>query len=240
MRILALDTTTPTATAGIWTDGIMTGLYTIQTTTHSTTLLPMIESLLKNLSLTITDLDAMAVSVGPGSFTGIRIGVSTIKGLAYSSKIPCIGVSSLFAMAWNLSDFPGILCPVINARRSQVFTAMFQSDGIRPPTRLTEDDLLPAADLYEKLKVYNLPVYGIGDGYALLQKTLPEGFLATTPQQLMYPNAYSVAAAAAWLYESATNTSGFNDCTLSPVYLRKSQAEREREDRLAARGETNN
>lgn len=232
MHILALDTTTPTASAAVWTDGILLGQYTIQTTTHSTTILPMIESLLANLSLDIPDLDAMAVSAGPGSFTGVRIGVSTIKGLAFSHKIPCIGVSSLESLAWNLTGFSGILCPVINARRGHVYTSLFTADGIHPPKRLTDDDLVPVSDLAVMLKNRGEPVYAAGDGYSMLQNAMDDSSLAATPEILRYPSGFSTACAAAVLYKNTSDPSVFTEAALSPIYLRKSQAEREREERI--------
>lgn len=233
MRILALDTTTPTASAAVWNDGSLSGQYTIQTTTHSTTVLPMIESLLQNLSLEVPDLDLMAVSAGPGSFTGVRIGVATIKGLAFSYQIPCIGVSSLEVLAWNLSGFSGIVCPVINARRGHVYSALFESDGLNPPRRLTQDDLIPVTELAEKLASYRKPVYTAGDGYIMLQNACESGVLSVTPEFLRYPAGFSVACAAYSIYTAAEDKSVFTEAALSPLYLRKSQAEREREERLA-------
>lgn len=233
MRILALDTTTPTASAAVWNDGALLGQYTIQTNTHSTTILPMIESLLANLNLNILELDAMAVSAGPGSFTGVRIGVATIKGLAFSHRIPCIGVSSLEVLAWNLIGCKGILCPVINARRGHVYSAMFSADGENPPVRQTEDDLISVADLAGKLQEFKVPVYTAGDGYDMLQNAVGAEVLRITPEILRYPSGFSTACAAAAILKNASDPSVFTEAALSPIYLRKSQAEREREERLA-------
>ncbi len=233
MRILALDTTTPTASAAIWTDGELTGVYTIRTTTHSTTVLPMVESLLATLSLSISDMDMLAVSAGPGSFTGVRIGVATLKGLAFSQQIPCVGVSSLEALARNLAGYRGILCPVINARRGHVYTALFEADGIHPPKRLTEDDLVSVADLAEKLQTLAQPIFAAGDGYDMLKKALPEGDLVPVPLFLRAPHAFGTADVAAQVYQEAEDKSIFTEAALVPLYLRKSQAEREREERLA-------
>lgn len=234
MHILALDTTTPTASVAVWRDGTVLGQYTIQTTTHSTTILPMIESLLVNLSLEIPQIDLMAVSAGPGSFTGVRIGVSTIKGLAFSHKIPCIGVSSLETLAWNLVGYHGILCPVINARRNHVYTALFQADGIHAPIRLTPDDQLPIETVAAQLVARGETVYAAGDGYAMLRTVMGDAVqLAETPEVLRYPSGFSVACAAATQYRNAPDPSIYTEAALSPMYLRKSQAEREREERLA-------
>lgn len=234
MRILAVDTSAPTATAAIMTDGKMTGLYSLQTNTHSTTLLPMIESMLEKLQLDIQAFDLMTAAVGPGSFTGIRIGVSTVKGLAFTHNIPCIGVSSLEGMAWTLSGFKGILCPSLNARRNQVYTAFFECDGINPPKRITQDDVLSVDEVCVKLAQYNQPVYVTGDGYTMLHGVAVEGLLSPTPELLRYPNAFGIAQAAEWNYANAEDKSVFTESHLLPVYLRKSQAEREREERLAA------
>ncbi|MBQ7921547.1 MAG: tRNA (adenosine(37)-N6)-threonylcarbamoyltransferase complex dimerization subunit type 1 TsaB [Clostridia bacterium] len=237
MRILAVDTSAPTATAAIMTDGKMTGLYSLQTNTHSTTLLPMIESMLEKLQLDVQDFDLLTAAVGPGSFTGIRIGVSTIKGLAFTHNIPCIGVSSLEAMAWTISGFSGILCPALNARRNQVYTASFECDGINPPKRIAEDNVLPVEEVCEKLAQYNKPVYVTGDGYTMLHAAAKEGLLSPTPEMLRYPNAFGAAQAAQLHYSSAEDKSVFTEAHLLPVYLRKSQAEREREERLAEKAE---
>lgn len=233
MRILALDTTTPTASAAVWNDGALLGQYTIQTNTHSTTILPMIESLMANLNLTVPELDAMAVSAGPGSFTGVRIGVATIKGLAFSHRIPCIGISSLEVLAWNLIGYKGILCPVINARRGHVYSALFSADGVNAPVRLADDDLISVADLAEKLRDINAPVYAAGDGYVMLQNAADSDALQVTPEILRYPSGFSTACAAAGILKNASDPSVFTEAALSPIYLRKSQAEREREERLA-------
>jgi len=232
MRIAALDTTTPTASAAIWQDGQLMGQYTLQTTTHSTTVLPMMESLLTNLHIDVPDLDALAVSVGPGSFTGVRIGVATVKGLAFSHKSPCIGVSALEAPARNMRGFQGILCPVINARRNHVYTALFESDGIRPPKRITDDDQLPISEMPSQLLSFGKPIYGIGDGLTMLQNEMGIEHLAYTPETLRYPSAFGAACAAYEKYREASDPSVFTEAALLPLYLRKSQAEREREERL--------
>ncbi len=234
MHILALDTTTPTASAAIWHSGKLLGQYTIQTTTHSTTILPMIESLLANLSLSIPEIDLMAVAAGPGSFTGVRIGVSTIKGLAFSHGISCIGVSSLEALAWNLAGYSGILCPVINARRNHVYTALFAADGVHAPVRLTPDDQLPVDEVAAQLIARGETVYAAGDGYAMLRAAMGDStLLAETPEALRYPSGFSAACAAASQYRNAPDPSIYTEAALAPIYLRKSQAEREREERLA-------
>lgn len=235
MRILSVDSTAQTAAVGIVENQKISALYSIEAKTHSTTLLPMIESVLDSLGLKITDMDLLAVSNGPGSFTGIRIGIATIKGLAFKNGIPCIGVSSLEAMAYNLTEIEGIICPVINARRNQVYSALFQSSG-GTITRLTDDSILLIHDLDELLVDYDCAVYFVGDAAEDVFRTVNHPKKILPPTLLRHPNAFGVAMTAEKQYHAAENTSeftkeNFTEENLSPSYLRKSQPEREREER---------
>ena len=129
MKILALDSSATVATVALCEDQRLLAEYTVNNgNTHSETLLPMVESLLANFSMTAKDVDIFAASIGPGSFTGVRIGAATLKGLAFASNKACVGVSTLEARAYNLVSHKGLICPVMNARRSQVYTALFRSD----------------------------------------------------------------------------------------------------------------
>ena len=131
MKILALDTSATVASIAVTEDLTPLAVYTLNNkNTHSETLLPMIESALKTLSLTAENIELFALSAGPGSFTGVRIGAATLKGIAFAKERPCIEVSTLEALANNLVIKKGLICPVMNARRSQVYTALFRSDGI--------------------------------------------------------------------------------------------------------------
>ena len=127
MYILSLDSTAIAATVALCDDEKLLSLTTVENgNTHSQTLLPMVEETLARFELCPADIALLACSAGPGSFTGVRIGVSTIKGLAFGTNIPCVGTSTLEALAQNLIGFDGILCPVMNARRNQVYNALFQ------------------------------------------------------------------------------------------------------------------
>lgn len=230
MLILAVDSTAAVATATIADarakdDVRLLGLTTISgAKTHSEILLPMIDAELKNLRLTLGDIELLACSVGPGSFTGVRIGAAMIKGLALPQNKPCVGVSTLEALAYNLEGFDGIVCPVMDARRSQLYTAAF-----RGGKRLTADDLISAEALGELLVTLleseNEKIYFTGDGYRLARRLIELPQIADTPELLRWQNAFSVARAAyaKFLAEGAVEGS-----KLSPVYLRASQAERER------------
>lgn len=229
MKILAMDSSALTASVAVCEDEKLLGEYTLNNgNTHSENLLPMTESLLKFLDLSVSDIDAFAVSIGPGSFTGIRIGVSTVKGLAFGSDKPCAGVSTLEALAYNLALTDGLICPVMNARRDQVYTALFRAESGKL-TRLMPDSAISLSELREILLGYGEPVAFVGDGYFLTAKLdIPQK--RETPDRLRHQSAYSVALAALAKLRAGEATS---DRELAPVYLRPCQAERERAERLA-------
>lgn len=192
--------------------------------THSRTLLPMAEQLLQNVGLTAPELDGFAVAAGPGSFTGIRIGVATVKGLAFGADKPCVGVSTLEAMAWNLIGMTGTVSCVMDARAGQVYNARFRlaPDG---PVRLTPDRALTIAALGEEIGEND--EFLVGDGahlcYTKLTDTCPR--IALAPSHLVYPGAYGVAMAALPLFERGETVSAQ---ALDAVYLRRPQAEQVR------------
>lgn len=228
MLTLAIDTTANTATAALSRDGALLTLYTVNgLLTHSETMLPMVEDMLKKSALTASDIDLFAVSEGPGSFTGVRIGVSLIKGLTFGADKPCVGVSTLDALAKNLDGFDGYVVPVMDARRNQVYTAIYK-DG----ERLTEDMLIPIDELYGRLlEMGASEIRLVGDGYAVASKFFADKDIKIlkTPAMLIPQNAMSVALIAEEKYKSGEYKS---DRELAARYLRASQAEREREEKL--------
>lgn len=231
MKILALDSTATTATAALCADEALIGLYTLNSgNTQSETLLPMIESLLRVSGWQVSDIDMFACAQGPGSFTGVRIGAATIKGLAFDSGKPCIGVSTLEALAYNLSDRRGLVCPVMNARRGQVYNALFSSDGTTL-RRICPDRAISLDELAVELATAHEPIFLTGDGYDIAKKA-PENNekLQATPVLLQNQNAYSVAQLALQEFRAGKHTTDFE---LTPSYLRLPQAERERNERLA-------
>lgn len=237
MYILSLDSTAVAASVALCDDERLLALTTIENgNTHSETLLPLIEQTLDRFGLRPHDMGLLACSAGPGSFTGVRIGVSTIKGLGFGSDIPCIGVSTLEALAYNLIGFDGLICPVMNARRNQVYNALFDCrDGVL--MRLCEDRAIALTELDEELTARgDSPVCLVGDGYTLARTLLVKSasLIRETPVVLRPQNAYSVAQVALRLYREGVRTT---DAELSPVYLRPCQAERERMERLAAEQE---
>ena len=238
MKVLGIDTTAGVASVAITENGKIISQFSLDSgNTHSRTLLPMISSSLKALSLTASDIDLYAVSAGPGSFTGVRIGAATVKGLAFAKDTPCVGVSSLAAMAENLRSLKGIVCPVINARSSRVFTALFECDGSSPPRRLTEDDALALDALRELLSDFNgADIYFVGDAYDIAKEAMGTVSTAETPLLLRKQNAAGAAFLGERTFRLATGAEreAMTAENLSVVYLRKPQAEREREERLAA------
>ena len=162
MKILAIDTSATAASTAICDENKIIGEFFINTKlTHSRTLMPMVESLLANTNLTTTDITAVAVNCGPGSFTGVRIGVAAAKGLAFADDLPCIEVSTLESLAYNLQSANGIICSVMDARCSQVYNALFKCDGVKPE-RLCKDRALSVAELSEELKSYDERIILIG------------------------------------------------------------------------------
>ena len=198
MLILAFESSARPASVALLRDGQLLSQYSqCSQLTHSRTLLPMAEDMLKNAELTLDDVDLFAVAHGPGSFTGIRIGVSTVKGLAWASDKPCVGVSTLEAMAWHGLAAGGLICPVMDARRSQVYNALFEiRDG--KPARLTEDRPISLEELAAELASYDWPVFLVGDGAELTAKALAAAGLPYTvaPENLRWQSAWGVAMAA--------------------------------------------
>ena len=235
MKILAIDTTAKTATAALTEDEKLIGLTILNTpNTHSVTLLPAIEGLLNGASVTAGDIDLFVCSAGPGSFTGVRIGTSTVKGLAYAQNKTCIGISALEALAENITADNCVICPVMDARRGQLYNALFLCEGGKL-TRLCEDRLISVFDLEEELKKYtDKKIYLCGDGYDIAKGAFEAVKTEDTPTILQYQSAYSVALCA---LEAAERKLLTTDVELSPIYLRASQAERERLERLEKESE---
>ena len=230
MLILGLESSAKAASAALCRDGELLGQYTqCSGLTHSRTLLPMVEDLLKNTETKLADVDAVAVARGPGSFTGIRIGVAAVKGLCWGAQKPAIGVSTLAAMAWNgvAAGEGSIICCCMDARRQQVYNALFEIRDGRP-VRLVPDRALSVEELAPELEKYEKRVFLVGDGARLCYNLLGELGIASVlaPEPVLQQSAYGVCRAAET--EKAAPAS-----ELLPVYLRLSQAERERQARLA-------
>ena len=172
MKILALETSAKSVSAAVAENGvILAAAYQNTGLTHSRTLMPLVDGMLRAASLTLDDMGLIAVAHGPGSFTGLRIGVSAAKGLAWAKSLPCCGVSTLEAMARGVSDFDGLIVCAMDARRSQVYNAIFEIKDVRP-VRLTEDRPIALAELAGEVRALGAPVFLVGDGTALTKKEL--------------------------------------------------------------------
>ena len=228
MLTLAFESSAKAASVALCEDGrLISQVIQCSGLTHSRTLLPMAEDLLKNAETEMKQIDCFAVAQGPGSFTGIRIGIATVKGLAWAADKPCIGVSTLAAMAWNGVAAGGLICAVMDARRSEVYNALFRIEDGRP-VRLCPDRAISLSALTEELRERGEAPFLVGDGTELASAFFREQHLEhrVPPENLRWQNAWGVAMEAA----------GKELCTsqeLLPVYLRLSQAERERQARLS-------
>ena len=225
MKILALETSAKAVSAAITEDGrVLASGYQDTGLTHSRTLMPIVEHLFQNTGLSPESVDAIAVAVGPGSFTGIRIGVSAAKGLAFALDKPAVGVSTLAAMARNAAFAGGLIVCAMDARRQQVYNALFAAeDGVL--TRLTPDRAVSLADLAEELRGDPRPKTVVGDGAAMCADFLEAAGVPCrlAPPHLVMQNAMSVTLEAEALAARGGLVSAQD---LAPVYLRPPQAER--------------
>ncbi|MCR5174444.1 MAG: tRNA (adenosine(37)-N6)-threonylcarbamoyltransferase complex dimerization subunit type 1 TsaB [Oscillospiraceae bacterium] len=229
MMLLALESSAKAASVALCDgDRLIAQYRQASGLTHSRTLLAMTEDLLKNTETSMEQIDAFAVAGGPGSFTGIRIGMAAAKGLAWGAGKPLCSVSTLEAMAWHCSDDRVTVCPVMDARRSQVYNALF-SVGPGGPVRLTEDRAISLEELAADAGKSDRPFWFTGDGSALCAARFAEAGLpfVLAPEPLRLPDAWGVAAA-------ARKGPFLDPADTEPNYLRLSQAERERLARLAA------
>ena len=231
MLILAFETSAKAASVALTENGKLLGeSYQNTGLTHSQTLMVMAEDLLKQCGKTVGDLTAVAVAEGPGSFTGVRIGVAAAKGLAWGRKIPCYGVSTLEAMALSLGTWEGHVCACMDARRNQVYNAIFYVNQGKLE-RFSDDRAIALSDLKNDLEHIDGPIFLVGDGAALTYKSLsgdiPE--LILPPEHRLHQRAVGVAL----LAEAKIGAGEIGDgAALSPNYLRLSQAERERNEKL--------
>lgn len=227
MKILALETSAVAASAAVCEDEELiaqsfqrTGL------THSATLMPMVETMLKNAGISLDDIDLIAVAAGPGSFTGLRIGVSAAKGLSWPTNKPCAGVSTLEAMAWQLCGMDGIVCAAMDARRQQVYNALFDLNSGKP-MRISPDRAISLEDLQAELADTEKTQIMVGDGAHLCYNAFQKcGYpVKMAPPHLRYQTAWGVARCA---LEQAHEGKLTDAAGLIPNYHRLSQAERER------------
>lgn len=231
MLVLSVDSSYSTATCAlIKDDKILAEINLNDKKQHSVILMRLIDSILKEYEIDINDIDAFIISRGPGSFTGLRIGMATLKGLAFASKKPLISVSTLDALAYNSISFQGIICPIMDALRDNIYTCLYKNEN-NNLTPLIKEQCLNINELVTILKEQTLPIIFVGDGVGkhkeFLQENIPNSFFA--PNHSNFPKASSVGELGIKKINDGVIE---NIDSINPIYLRKSQAEREYEKRM--------
>lgn len=229
MLVFGIDTCCMAATAAVMADDRLAA-QVVQNNkkTHSQKIMPMIEQMLLQADISVSDIDCFAAAVGPGSFTGVRIGVATAKALAHAVGRPCAAVSTLHALANNVRVFDGIICPILDARRGQVYNALFEGGSLN---RLCEDRALSVDKLCEELKQTEGKIIFLGDGLPVFAERINKelGARAVFAQRMHRMNLAASVAEIGYEMLMLGDVSGYAE--LSPQYLRLSQAERERLER---------
>lgn len=233
MRILGIDSSGMVASVALMENDIMVGEYSVNhKKTHSQTLLPMLDELMRMTEGKLEEIDAIAVAAGPGSFTGLRIGSATVKGLGLALDKPVISVPTCHALAYNLWQAKGLVCPIMDARRSQVYCGIYRFEEGKLIV-VSEQEAMDIRNLVKRLNELGEPVIFTGDGVPVYRERIEE-LLQTSyqfaPAHLNRQRAGAVAALGARLYEEGHFETADEH---KPVYLRKSQAEREREEKEA-------
>lgn len=237
MKILGLDSSGIVASVAIVEDDVLIAEYTVNyKKTHSQTLLPMLDEIAKMTELDLNSIDAIAVAAGPGSFTGLRIGSATAKGLGLALKKPLIAIPTVEGLAYNLYDIPGLICPIMDARRKQVYTGIYRFTDHQ--LKVVEDQMAVSMEtVIEKLNQYGEAVTFLGDGVPVFHEfiaekmTVPYSF---APAHVNKQRAAAVAALGEIYYRQGKTETAMEHV---PDYLRVSQAERERAEREAAKAD---
>lgn len=228
MKILAVDTSSKAASAALVEDDKLICEITLNNKlTHSQTILPIIDDVLKRGEVSPAEVDLFAVSSGPGSFTGLRIGVTTVKGLAHAVNKPVVSVSTLEALAYNLPACPYIIAPIMDARREQVYNALYRFDDNHCIKEIAAPRAISLSECIEEVKGYKERTVFLGDGVNVFRNQILSALGDTAyiaPQNVCEQHAAAVA-------EAAKHKESIHYSELVPVYLRKSQAEREKEER---------
>lgn len=227
MRILAIDTSGPACSVALTSDGKLLGEIVMNSAlTHSETVMPAVDEILAREGLSCADIDLFAAVAGPGSFTGVRIGVCVVKALSHATGKPCARVNALEALAVGAFGVSGVVCPILDARRGQVYCAAFRCTGKGLPERVLPDAALPLDEFLKTLPEEE-KLYFTGDGVAVYEERLRA---ALGTRAILAPvHARVLRASAACLI--AESSEALPALRLSPIYLRLPQAERERSER---------
>jgi len=237
MKILGLDSSGIVASVAIVEDDVLIAEYTVNyKKTHSQTLLPMLDEIAKMTELDLNSIDAIAVAAGPGSFTGLRIGSATAKGLGLALKKPLIAIPTVEGLAYNLYDISGLICPIMDARRKQVYTGIYRFTDHQ--LKVVEDQMaVPMETVIEKLNQYGETVTFLGDGVPVFHELIAEKMTVPysfAPAHVNKQRAAAVAALGEIYYRQGKTETAMEHV---PDYLRVSQAERERAAREAAKAD---
>lgn len=237
MKILGLDSSGIVASVAIVEDDVLIAEYTVNyKKTHSQTLLPMLDEIAKMTELDLNSIDAIAVAAGPGSFTGLRIGSATAKGLGLALKKPLIAIPTVEGLAYNLYDISGLICPIMDARRKQVYTGIYRFTDHQ--LKVVEDQMaVPMETVIEKLNQYGEAVTFLGDGVSVFHELIAEKMTVPysfAPAHVNKQRAAAVAALGEIYYRQGKTETAMEHV---PDYLRVSQAERERAAREAAKAD---
>ncbi len=237
MKILGLDSSGIVASVAIVEDDVLIAEYTVNyKKTHSQTLLPMLDEIAKMTELDLNSIDAIAVAAGPGSFTGLRIGSATAKGLGLALKKPLIAIPTVEGLAYNLYDISGLICPIMDARRKQVYTGIYRFTDHQ--LKVVEDQMaVPMETVIEKLNQYGETVTFLGDGVSVFHELIAEKMTVPysfAPAHVNKQRAAAVAALGEIYYRQGKTETAMEHV---PDYLRVSQAERERAEREAAKAD---
>ena len=237
MKILGLDSSGIVASVAIVEDDVLIAEYTVNyKKTHSQTLLPMLDEIAKMTELDLNSIDAIAVAAGPGSFTGLRIGSATAKGLGLALKKPLIAIPTVEGLAYNLYDISGVICPIMDARRKQVYTGIYRFTDHQ--LKVVEDQMaVPMETVIEKLNQYGEAVTFLGDGVPVFHELIAEKMTVPysfAPAHVNKQRAAAVAALGEIYYRQGKTETAMEHV---PDYLRVSQAERERAEREAAKAD---
>ena len=226
MRILAIDTSGPAAGAALWADGVILAEMNMNVgLTHSETIMPAVDAVLRAAGCSCADVDAFAAVAGPGSFTGVRIGVCAVKGMAHANNKPCACVDALEALAMNARGFCGVICTILDARRDQVYSAAFRFENGEVPVRILENEAKSINDFLSALPE-NEQLLFVGDGVKKYTPVISARF----GNRAMLANELTTLRASAACVLAAKRQDEWMDAQqLAPIYLRAPQAERERE-----------
>ncbi len=233
MRILAIDSSSMVATVAVATDGVLNAEYTINhKKTHSQTLLPMIDEICKTIELEMESIDAIAISGGPGSYTGLRIGSATAKGFGLALNKPIINVPTMDALAYNMFSSQYIVCPIMDARRGQVYTGIYRFDGTEMVT-IKEQCIIMIDELIYELDKIGMPVMFLGDGVDTQKETIETKMSSEhyyAPASMNRHKASALASLAEIYFQDGKYENAGNH---KPEYLRLSQAERELKEKMS-------